>query len=327
MTVSTTTDAPVNLEADLLLLPVPQSPSDSVVEALSEWLGSAVERGMQGFEGNAGDVRVLYPEHTQALRIAFLGLGTASELDAEALRRAGAAGAAGGTEALDHEAETVGCLLPAVEPLTDRRTAQALVEGFVLGTYRYRRYKTADGFEGPSAFLMQVGGDRDRASVEEGIIGGQRLAEATCTARDLVNQSPDEKTALLFADTIAASGEEHGYQVETWDEDRIREEGMGGLLAVNRGSFDPPTFSVATWAPTDAAAERLYALQRAGERTGERVHPLPMYDVYKEYLESDIARPAFRQSAQTYQPKGGTGFGGRLLVDYLSNNVLAREQS
>lgn len=503
MTVSTTTDAPVDLEVDLLLLPVATAPPAPLVAALSDTLGSAIERAMQDFEAEPGDARVLYPEHTVAPRVALVGLGAASDLDAEALR---IAGAAGGEAALDHEAETVACLMPAEDTLSDAQTAQGLVEGFVLGTYRYRRYKTADGFEGPAAFFVHAGDDHDRSSVEEGADRGRHFADGACTARDLVNRSPDEKTARQFADAIVASGKAHGYQVETWGEDRIREEGMGGLLAVNRGSFDPPTVSVATWAPddavnddpvvlvgkgvvfdtgglslkdtkdsmdmmkadlggaaaivgalealaeldvplhvvgllpatdnrpgrkayvpgdvvrmhsgatvevtntdaegrllladalsyaadtydpemivdvatltgscvvalgqaaagvmtseTDAAAERLYSIQRAGERTGERVHPLPMYDAYKEHLESeiadlknvggrkagaitagkflehfvgdspwlhlDIAGPAFRKTAQAYQPKGGTGFGVRLLVDYLSNYVEAREQA
>lgn len=503
MTVSPTTDAPVDLEVDLLLLPFTEGPPDPFVDALTETFGSAIERALQDFEAKERKTRVLYPEGTQASRVAFLGLGPASDLDAEALR---AAGAAGGDVALEHEAAAVACLLPVEEVPSDARTVQGLVEGFVLGTYRYRRYKTADGFEGPSAFLVHVGEDHNLASVEEGAERGRCLARGTCTARNLVNRSPDEKTARQFADAIAASGDTHGYQVETWEEDRIRDEGMGGLLAVNRGSFESPTFSVLTWAPedavndrpvvlvgkgvvfdtgglslketkdsmdmmkadlggaaaivgafevladlevplhvvgllpatdnrpgrkayvpgdvirmhsgttvevmntdaegrllladalsyaddiyepevvldlatltgsciialgqaaagvmtseTDTAAERLYAIQRAGERTGERVHPLPMYDTYTKHLESeiadlknvggrkagaitagkflehfvgdspwlhlDIAGPAFRKSAQGYQPQGGTGFGVRLVVDYLNNYVRAREQA
>jgi len=501
MTVSTTTDAPVDLEVDLLLLPFAEAPSDPFVDALSEMLGAAVERALQDFEAREGQSRVIYPEHTTAPRVVLLGLGPVSDLDADALRTAAAAGA---EVALDHEAERVACLLPIEEEPSDNRTAQGLVEGFLLGAYRYRRYKTADGYNGPSVFLVHVGDAPDRASVEAGTDRGRHLAEGACTARDLVNRSPDEKTARQFAETIAASGDEHGYGVETWDEDRIRQEGMGGLLAVNRGSFDPPTFSVVRWTPddavndnpvvlvgkgvvfdtgglslkdtkdsmdmmkadlggaaaivgvfealsdldvplhvvgllpatdnrpgrkayvpgdvvrmhsgatvevmntdaegrllladalsyaadtfepevvvdvatltgscvvalgqaaagvmtseTDAAAERLYAIQRSGERTGERVHPLPMYEEYKEHLESDIADlknvggrkagaitagkflehfvgdapwlhldiagPAFRKTAQAYQPKGGTGFGVRLLGDYLRSYAMARE--
>jgi leucyl aminopeptidase len=111
---------------------------------------------------------------------------------------------------------------------------------------------------------------------------------------------------------------------------------------------------------TDAAAERLYAIQRAGERTGERVHPLPMYDEYEKQLDSpvadlknvggkaagaitagkflehfvdapwlhlDIAGPAFLDEPAGYNPKGGTGFGVRLLAAYLANYVAARTQA
>lgn len=503
MTVSTTTDAPVDLDAALLVLPFTKFPAAPVVEALASTLGGAVDRAMTDFEAEVGAARVIYPEHTTASRVALLGLGHAAELDAEALRQAAAAGA---DVAVEHEAETVACLLPLEESIGEARTAQALVEGFLLGAYRYRRYKTADGFSGPSAFLVHVGDEHDEETVAQGTRRGQRLASATKTARDLVNRSPNEKTAQRFAEAVAASGEAHGYDVETWGEDRIREEEMGGLLAVNRGSFDPPTFSVLTWAPdeavndqpvvlvgkgivfdtgglslkdtkdsmdmmkadmagaaavvgafealadldvplhvvgllpatdnrpgrkayvpgdvvrmhsgatvevmntdaegrllladalsyatsydpellldlatltgscvvalgehaagvftseTDTAAERLYAIQRAGERTGERVHPLPMYDDYKTQLESaiadltnvggrkagaiaagkflehfvedelpwlhlDIAGPAFRKDADAYRPKGGTGYGVRLVLAYLTNYVAARHQA
>lgn len=499
MNVTTTTDAPVDLDVDLLLLPLTQAPAQPFVETLSGMLGGAIERAVQDFDADTGDTRVVYPEHTVAPRLAVVGLGATAELDAETLRTAAAAGAG---VALEHEAETVACLLPVEEGIEDETRARGLVEGFILGAYRYRRYKTAEGFDGPSAFLLYVGDTHDEAAVVEGAEDGRRLADATDTARDLVNRSPHEKTAREFADAVAASGEAHGYSVDTWDEDRIREEGMGGLLAVNRGSFDPPTFSVLTWAPdeavndqpivlvgkgvmfdtgglslkdtkgsmdkmksdmagaaaivgafealadldvplhvvgllpatdnrpgrkayvpgdvvrmhsgatvevmntdaegrllladalsyaatyepelvvdvatltgatvvalgaqaaavmtseTEEAAERLYAIQRAGERSGERVHPLPMYDEYKTHLEStvadltnvggraagaitagkflehfvddtswmhlDIAGTAFREKAQTYQPAGGTGFGVRLLVTYLANYVAPR---
>lgn len=502
MTVSTTTDAPVDLEVDLLLLPFVKNPPAPLVEALSDTLGAAVERAMQDFEATDGGTRVIYPEKTAAPRVAFLGLGSASGLEVETLRTAAASGA---TVALDHEAETVACLMPDVDELDDDRIAQGLAEGFILGAYQYRRYKTDDGSDGPSVFLMHPGDHADPSIVEAGVNIGESLASAACTARDLVNQSPDKKTAEKLAEAVDSSGAQHGYDVETWGEDRIREEDMGGLLAVNRGSFDPPTFSVLQWNPegavneapvvlvgkgvvfdtgglslketknsmdmmkadmggaaavvgvfealadlhvplhvvgllpatdnrpgrkayvpgdvvrmhsgttvevmntdaegrllladalsfaerydpeivldvatltgscivalgqeaagvmtseTEEAAERLYALQRAGERTGERVHPLPMYEEYAEYLKSDvadiknigggkagaitagkflehftgdwpwlhldIAGPAFRKKASTYLPKGGTGFGVRLIADYLRTYLVPRNRA
>jgi leucyl aminopeptidase len=102
----------------------------------------------------------------------------------------------------------------------------------------------------------------------------------------------------------------------------------------------------------DAAAERLAGMEAAGARAGERVHPLPMFAEYAKDLESDvadiknvggraagavtaakflehfvaypwihvdIAGPSFLKKALPYRPVGGTGFGVRLLVEYLRN--------
>ena len=431
MTVSTSSVSPADLDVDLLVVPFTKDPVPARVDRLTEALGPAVARAARDFEGAVGDVRVAYPEEAVAERVALVGLGPAADLDAEALR----GGAAAGSDAArEYEADTVACLLPEEDELEADTAVQSLVEGFGLGAYQYRRYKTDDAFSGPSTFVLHVGDDHDAEVVEASAERGHDLAAATCTARDLVNRSPNDKTATAFAASVAESGAAHGYDVETWDEDRIREEGMGGLLAVNQGSFDPTTFSVLSWAPddavndrpvvvvgkgvmfdtgglslkdtkgsmdkmksdmggaaavvglfealaerdvplhvvgllpatdnrpgrkayvpgdviemhsgatvevmntdaegrllladalsyasatydpslvvdlatltgssivalgtkaaavmaseTDAAAERLYAIQRAGERTGERVHPLPMYADYKKQLDSEVA--------------------------------------
>ena len=88
----------------------------------------------------------------------------------------------------------------------------------------------------------------------------------------------------------------------------------------------------------------------AGARSGERVYPLPMFDDYAKLLKStvadmkniggraagtitaakflesftsypwmhlDIAGPAFIKQGSGYQHAGGTGFGVRLLVEFL----------
>jgi len=100
----------------------------------------------------------------------------------------------------------------------------------------------------------------------------------------------------------------------------------------------------------NGAAERLDAIEAAGRRSGDLVHPMPMHDHYAKSLESDvadiknlggteaglisaakflehfvdypwlhldIAGPAFLHAVKPYRPKGGTGFGVRLLVDFL----------
>ena len=79
----------------------------------------------------------------------------------ETLRTAAAVGddVAPDPVAPDHEAETAACPLPVEESLSDARRAMGGVEGGgVRGAYWHRRYETADGLEGPSAFFVHVGG-------------------------------------------------------------------------------------------------------------------------------------------------------------------------
>jgi leucyl aminopeptidase len=47
-------------------------------------------------------------------------------------------------------------------------------------------------------------------------------------------------------------GREAGFTVETLHKKKIQSLRMGGILAVNRGSIDPPTFSILTWKPENA---------------------------------------------------------------------------
>jgi len=102
----------------------------------------------------------------------------------------------------------------------------------------------------------------------------------------------------------------------------------------------------------DSAADAIFA---SGQKTYERVWRLPIYDEYKDEMKSDfadlknisekryagaitaaaflqnfvdktpwihldIAGPAFLTKPDGYMPKGGTGSGVRLVVDYLMNN-------
>jgi len=45
------------------------------------------------------------------------------------------------------------------------------------------------------------------------------------------------------------------------------------------------------------------------------------------WVHLDIAGPAFLQSAKPYRPKGGTGFGVRLLVEFLRDRADPRKRS
>jgi len=57
---------------------------------------------------------------------------------------------------------------------------------------------------------------------------------------------------------------EAGYTIEVFNKKKIESLRMGGLLAVNRGSIDPPTFSILEWKPENAVNEKPYVLVGKG---------------------------------------------------------------
>ncbi len=59
-------------------------------------------------------------------------------------------------------------------------------------------------------------------------------------------------------------GLDSGFSVEVFNKLKIETLKMGGLLAVNKGSIDPPTFSILTWKPKNAVNDRPIVLVGKG---------------------------------------------------------------
>lgn len=261
MKVSVTTIALAELDVDLLLVPLTASPDAQTVEVLKEALGANLQRVLDDFNGSSETIVQCYADQGGASRVALLGLGAEQDCDAETLRRVAAVGV---KAAEGCEAETVAITLGGV-PGEGEAAGQALAEGFVLASYRFKQYKTEQketDYSGVQRLVLH-GNSPDKPS-RRGVDRGRVLAEATCSARDLVNLSPNDKTPTMLAKAIERAGKKYGYDVSVWDKALIEEEKMGGLLAVNLGSIEPPTFTVMTWAPENAVNERPVVLVGKG---------------------------------------------------------------
>ncbi|GLZ38923.1 leucyl aminopeptidase [Actinokineospora sp. NBRC 105648] len=109
---------------------------------------------------------------------------------------------------------------------------RAAVEGMVLGGYQFTRYKTAGGTAPSRVDLVCP----DAGGLAEGLA----VARAVCLARDLVNEPGETLTPVEFAHRAQALARANGFDCEVWDEHRIADERLGGLLGVSRGSPRPP---------------------------------------------------------------------------------------
>lgn len=121
-------------------------------------------------------------------------------------------------------------------------TWTAVAESLLLSSYTFDTYKSEkepNSLEQVQIFAETV----DENALERGI----KLAEATCIARDLVNEPVITLTATELGNRIRALGKQYGFEVDVWNKKKIQSMKMGGLLAVNAGSIEPPTFSILTY--------------------------------------------------------------------------------
>lgn len=128
----------------------------------------------------------------------------------------------------------------------DKRSSYLLAEGIGLADYRFLKYK-ADAANTKSS-LQTVSFTNKSITLKE----VQRLTitiEAVSLARDLVNEPLNFLSATQLSKEIATAGKKAGFKVRTLNKAAIVKEKMGGLLAVNMGSKQPPTFNIMEYKP------------------------------------------------------------------------------
>ncbi|MDE2729830.1 MAG: leucyl aminopeptidase [Bacteroidota bacterium] len=246
------------LDVDLLIIPAKKREAGARVREVGGDIGDALTAALPDFDGKLGSTVHSYPAGGRSKRVALVGLGT--QVGERSLRRAAAAGA---KLAARMKAQTVAMCVPGASKDPDT-TAQALVEGFLLANYEFRKYKSSSskGRKRPERLVLHAakGGKLARRGAERARV----VAESAITARDLVNMSPHDKTPTLLGRFAERHGKKHGFDVAVWGKSEIEKEKMGGLLAVNRGSIEPPAFIEMTWHPERVTNKRPIGLVGKG---------------------------------------------------------------
>lgn len=137
----------------------------------------------------------------------------------------------------------------------------AFAEGMALGNYQFAKFKSNGKKEKNTLSAINLQG---RKIKEENIQRLNTVIEATCMARDLVNEPQSSKTATDLAGWFKAFGKKAGFRVQVFDKKKIQSLKMGGLLAVNKGSINPPTFTIMEWKPARAVNKKPYVLVGKG---------------------------------------------------------------
>lgn len=117
-----------------------------------------------------------------------------------------------------------------------------LAEGVALSQYKFDKYFTKDK---KSLTLKTITIYDDNIEVNN----LQNIIDSVFWARNMVNEPVNKLNAEILADEISERGKVSGFTTEILTKKKIESLKMGGLLAVNKGSIDPPTFSILEYKP------------------------------------------------------------------------------
>jgi len=235
------TDRPTDQPVDVLVLPIFEGPEAGPgvkdvkgVDLLEQFAvsGATGKRGESLLVPNTGDKALA------AKAVLLVGVGPKAAASPDACRRA-----IGRVARQLGRRKTVATTLPQIVGAKDQLEAvQATVEGVLLGSYRFDRYKSkADGAARRLAKVTILGaGKTDAKAAKESIHRGEVIAESQMWARDLVNTPALDLPPAGLAREAQAMAKEVGLTCKVWAEAELKKGGFGGVLGVGQGSVRPP---------------------------------------------------------------------------------------
>jgi leucyl aminopeptidase len=236
------------VQADLLAVPVGAGralgPGASAVDAALDG-DLAAFMAEADFDGKPGQTLAVPTRgRLRAAAAMLVGVGAFDEVTADGIRRAAAGVARKATKAPSVATTLVDLADAAGIERAD--AAQALAEGFVLGSYQFLKYK-GNGDATRLSKVVVVG--RANARVEAALDRGATVAAAVTWARDMVNEPSGAKSPAAFANAAKKLLRGKGVTVKVMTEAELKAEGLGGVVGVGQGSGNPPRLVKATYSP------------------------------------------------------------------------------
>lgn len=137
----------------------------------------------------------------------------------------------------------------------------SIAEGMALANYQFLKYfkaakKKTNALEAIYAQSTSIS--------KEQLLELNAIVEATFWARDLVNEPVSFLNAEELSNQMEEMGKKGNFKVEVLDQIKLETLKMGGLLAVNKGSIDPATFTKMEWNPKNAKNKKPIVLVGKG---------------------------------------------------------------
>ncbi|WP_319005522.1 leucyl aminopeptidase [Metabacillus litoralis] len=129
--------------------------------------------------------------------------------------------------------------------LDQNEAAHALAEAFALSTYKIQDYKQKTNEPETKIETIHIAVDTEETGeIKSSLEIGYAFGQGTNSARTLTNMPPNLLTATELASYSIELAKKYQFDYEILEKDEMERLGMGALLAVNKGSEEPPKMIV-----------------------------------------------------------------------------------
>jgi leucyl aminopeptidase len=201
--------------------------------------------------------------------IALIGVGTCERpgvLTPDAWRRFGgrAIAVANGQRVRDLAISVASAAADGVVEATG-----AVIEGALLSSYRLEGFKSSR--PAPRLLACTILGSPASSAASAAEQRSVALAEATCFARDLINGPAEEITPAHLGRVAQRLAHRDRLRVRVFAPAQLRRMGMGAILAVGRGSRNPPRLIEMIYRPPTSRGARGAASRGAVALVGKGI--------------------------------------------------------
>ena len=204
---------------------------------LNNKISNLIKNG--NFKGEKNEI-LLYPESSlPSKRLILLGLGLKKEINLETIRNASASLA---LYIRDKNFKTYSTPIFGDESnphLSD--FVQAQIEGTNLSLYTFNQFKSEKkSLPKPvNSFNIYINDSKKSKKIRSVIKEAEYITEGVSLARDIANTPGSNMTPSIVANIAQTISRENSLKCEIFDEKKMNELGMGGLLSVSKGSDEP----------------------------------------------------------------------------------------
>ena len=250
-TLNLATGNPLTIAADVLVVATAPAKGKKV-DVLAPGITAAQRARLAesfaavGATGKSGDIaRVPGVSGAKAPMVVGVGLGDAAKRDPESVRRA--VGTA--VRSLTGLRKAAFAL-----PFNDDEELVSACLAISLAAYDYTEFrsKSNKGRQAPVRTAVIALGSEPTAAQKQAVKDIAAVAAAVTTTRNLVNMPPSALTPATLAQSAIDAVQGLDVEVAVWDEDDLRRDGCGGILAVGMGSANPPRLVRLSYEPEGA---------------------------------------------------------------------------